>query len=145
MNSIKSPKFILAAFASLATLILAILEKIDGSTAVGTMLGLAVGSGAVWGAAKKIGPVCLALFFIGILFSGSISCATTTAGEKKFDPVKVMNAACAIAPAANNLHLTICNSLTGVAKEDCLKAQQIIQASSKTLFGVASGVYGACK
>lgn len=49
MDSVKSPRFILAMVALLATIVLAVLGKIDGSTAIGTILGLAVGSGAAIG------------------------------------------------------------------------------------------------
>lgn len=56
MDSVKSPRFILAMVALLATIVLAVLGKIDGSTAIGTILGLAVGSGAaISGGVKKGG------------------------------------------------------------------------------------------
>ena len=55
MDSVKSPRFILAIVALLATIVLAVLGKIDGSTAIGTILGLAVGSGAAIGGVSKKG------------------------------------------------------------------------------------------
>lgn len=145
MDNIKSPRFILAAIALLATVVLAVLGKIDGSTAVGTMLGLAVGSGAALGAAKKTGLACLALLFTGTLLISQEGCTTTATGQRQFDPNRAMAAACAITPAANNLHLAICSSLSGTAKEDCLKAQRMIQTSSQALLGLAAGVYGNCE
>lgn len=53
MDNVKSPRFILAMTAVVAVVVLAVLGKIDGSTAIGTILGLAVGSGVAINGAKK--------------------------------------------------------------------------------------------
>jgi folate-dependent tRNA-U54 methylase TrmFO/GidA len=145
MDSIKSPRFILAVLAMGITAAAMFLGKITGGEGVAYVMGLATGAAAVVGsAAVKNGvKALLPLALVGAMLSG---CVTTSTGERKFDAAKAVDTACAITPALSTIaQKGVCENLAEPARTKCLRIAAIVQASAGVGLAIGGSIAEACK
>lgn len=145
MDSIKSPRFILAVLAMGITAAAMFLGKITGGEGVAYVMGLATGAAAVVGtAAVKSGvKSLLPLALVGVMLSG---CVTTSTGERKLDAAKAVDTACAITPALSTIaQKGVCENLAEPARTKCLRIAAIVQASAGVGLAIGGSIAEACR
>lgn len=145
MDSIKSPRFILAVLAMGITAAAMFLGKITGGEGVAYVMGLATGAAAVVGtAAVKSGvKSLLPLALVGVMLSG---CVTTSTGERKLDAAKAVDTACAITPALGTIaQKGVCENLAEPARTKCLRIAAIVQASAGVGLAIGGSIAEACR
>lgn len=145
MDSIKSPRFILAVLAMGITAAAMFLGKITGGEGVAYVMGLATGAAAVVGSAAVKNGVksLLPLALVGAMLSG---CVTTSTGERKFDAAKAVDTACAITPALSTIaQKGVCENLAEPARTKCLRIAAIVQASAGVGLAIGGSIAEACR
>ncbi len=145
MDSIKSPRFILAVLAMGITAAAMVLGKITGGEGVAYVMGLATGAAAVVGSAAVKNGVksLLPLALVGAMLPG---CVTTSTGERKLDAAKAVDTACAITPALSTIaQKGVCENLAEPARTKCLRIAAIVQASAGVGLAIGGSIAEACR
>jgi len=146
MDTIKSPKFILAVLAMAITAAAMFLDKISGGEGTAYVMGIATGAGAalassvsVKGSIKALLPLSL----IGVMLSG---CVTTSTGERKFDATKALDTACALQPAVSVItEKGVCENLPEPRRSKCIRINKLVSAGTGAAMAIAGAITEACQ